>query len=91
MIEYPFASLQFSSGDDTQRGEEVVRIFGDFLVIMMDSTRVIAGILNPIGSASARRAEEDLRNHLQEIRSRDQATEDALARITPVASTSIAQ
>lgn len=80
-----------SGGDDTQRGEEVVRILGDFLVVMIDSTRVIAGILNPNGSASARQAEKDLRNHLLEIRGRDQATEDALARITPVASTSIAQ
>lgn len=91
MIEYSFASLQMSGGDDTQRGEEVVRILGDFLVVMIDSTRVIAGILNPNGSASARQAEKDLRNHLLEIRGRDQATEDALARITPVASTSIAQ
>ena len=91
MIEYSFASLQMSNGDDTQRGEEVVRILGDFLVIMIDSTRVIAGVLNPNGSASARRAEEDLRNHLQEIRGRDQATEDALTRIASVASTSIAQ
>lgn len=81
LIEYPFASLQTSNGDDTQQGEEVVRILGDFLVIMIDSTRVVAGILNPVGSASARRAEEDLRRHLREIHDQHKSVDDTLARI----------
>jgi len=48
---------------------------------MIDTTRLVAGILHPAGTISARRAEMELSLHLSKIRDQHTAVDEAVARI----------
>lgn len=51
---------------------------------MIDATRLIAGILHPVGTASARKAEMNLFLHLSEVRRRHEEADEAVARINQI-------
>ncbi len=70
----------------------MVKTFVNTLNVMIDTTRLVAGILHPAGTISARRAEMELSLHLSEIDRQHIAVDEAVARINqlPQLSTEIA-
>lgn len=62
----------------------MVKTFTNGINAMISTTRLIAGILHPAGTVSARRAEMDLYLHLSEIRRRHEEADEAVARINQI-------
>lgn len=76
-------SLQYQSVlKTTPKGEIVIKRLGGIVTLAVDSTRVIAGILNPIGTKFARKAEEDLRAHLSMLHEHHCNVDKVLTRFT---------